>query len=229
MLRTTVAVMLTVGVGMGTAGPIAAAAPPLRVKVEKTDPPSELSPAVRGVLFDQALLVHDNHGQLVCTIWPVQNLTLKDGVKASGGAKYSHLEESTVLGAIRFANDWRDYRKQKIRAGVYVLRFGLQPMDGDHMGTAPFSEFALLCPAKEDTKPDLIDVETLHQLSAKSTTRKHPGMMLLFPIKEPPETPTAEVKPKDHVVVNYAIPATIGNTKTAMGVSVVVIGETAAE
>lgn len=229
-MRVTLAVIVAVGgSAWGGAESLVAADPPLRVKAEKMAPPPELTAAVRAVLAEQAIHVHDDKGQLVCTIWPVQSLTLKDGVKASGGVKYTHLEESTVLGAIHFPNDWRDYRKQKIKAGVYVLRLGLQPMDGDHMGTAPFNEFALLCPAKEDTKPDLIDVEALHELSAKSTTRKHPGMMLLFPIKEPPESPTVEVKPKEHIVVNYQVPATIGNIKTAMGFSVVVVGATAAE
>ena len=34
--------------------------------------------------------------------------------------------------------------------GVYTLRLGYQPQDGDHMGTAPHSEFCLACPAAED-------------------------------------------------------------------------------
>ena len=35
----------------------------------------------------------------------------------------------------------------------------MQPMDGDHMGTAPYNEFCLLIPADKDKKPDLLDVE----------------------------------------------------------------------
>ena len=46
-----------------------------------------------------------------------------------------------MVGAVQFPEVWKDYRKQKIKAGVYTLRIGVQPEDGDHMGTAPFNEF----------------------------------------------------------------------------------------
>src|SRR5262249_40234678 len=116
-----------------------------------------------------------------------------------------------------------------IKPGVYTLRLAVQPMDGDHMGTAPYNDFCLICPAAEDKKPELLDVDKMHELSAKSVGRKHPGMMLLFPNKTPAEAPAVEAKPKDHVVLSYRLPTTAAGEKTNLGFSVVVVGVTMAE
>jgi hypothetical protein len=130
---------------------------------------------------------------------------------------------------VKFPDAWVDYRKQKIKPGVYTLRLANQPMDGDHMGTAPYNEFCLLCPADHDKKPGPVDVETMHELSAKSVGRKHPGMMLLFPVKAPPESPAVEAKPKDHFVLAFRVPVSAGGEKAALGVGLVVVGQTMAE
>jgi hypothetical protein len=69
----------------------------------------------------------------------------------------------------------------------------------------------------------------MHELSAKSTTRKHPAMMLLFPNKMPPDTPVTEAKPKDHHVLNFSIPVAAGGEKSRLGFSLVILGVTMAE
>src|SRR5688572_19914028 len=176
----------------------------LTVKVEKTDPPKELSDAVRKTLDTQAMSVSDEKGKLICTVWAAKALDTKaTAEQAKAGLKYSHVEETTVVGAVKFAEEWKDYRKQKIKPGVYTLRLAVQLMDGDHMGTSPYNEFALLCPAAEDKAPDLIDVKEMYELSGKSTGRKHPGLVLMFPNKAPADAPLMEAKPKEHVVLSY--------------------------
>src|SRR5204862_7686965 len=111
-----------------------------------------------------------------------------------------------------------------IQPGVYTLRLGKQPMDGDHQGTAPYDDFCLLCPAKQDAKPDLLDAKPLHELSTASTTRKHPGVMLLFPNPMPADAPAVEGKPNDVWVVNFKRPVNAGGQKAALGFGLVVVG-----
>src|SRR3954468_21308362 len=90
------------------------------VKVEDADPPKELGDAVRGVLDKKAMTVSDAKGQPICTVWPAKSLDSKaTPEQAKAGLKYSQVEESTVVGAVRFPAEWRDYRKQKIKPGVY--------------------------------------------------------------------------------------------------------------
>lgn len=202
----------------------------LSVKVEKAEPPKELADAVRKVLSDQAMSVSDEKGKLICTVWPAKALDTKATAdQAKAGLKYSLVEETTVVAAVKFASEWIDYRKQKVKPGVYTLRLATQLMDGDHMGTAPYNEFCLLCPASEDKTPDLMDVKELYELSGKSAGRKHPGVMLLFPNKTPAEAPAIETKPKDHILLNYRVPATAGGQKAALGFSLVIVGVTMAE
>jgi hypothetical protein len=225
MSRTLAAIALLVITSHGSA-----ADAKLTVKVEDTAPPKELAEPVRALLSDKGMNVLDEKGKLILTLWPVKSLDSKAAAEqAKAGLKYSNIEETTIAGAVRFAETWVDYRKQKIKPGVYTLRMAVQPMDGDHMGTAPYNDFLLLLPATEDRKPELLDVETMHQLSAKSTTRKHPSMMLLFPIKMPPDSPNTEAKPKDHHVLNFAIPVTAGGEKSRLGFSSVILGVTQAE
>ena len=208
----------------------AAADAKLTVKVEDAAPPKELGAAVRAVLEGKAMQVFDDKGKLLCTVWARKALETKataDQIKA--GLKYSHLEETTLVGAVRFPDTFTDYRKQKIKPGVYTLRLGIQPEDGDHQGTAPYNEFCLLSPAAADTKPGVMEAKELHELSVKSTTRKHPGVMLLFPNKTPGEKPVVEKKPKDHFVLSFRVPATAGKGKAYLGFSLVVVGATMAE
>jgi hypothetical protein len=208
----------------------AAAADKLTVKVADQEPPKELADAVRAVLAGKAMTVTDDAGKVVCTVWAAKELEAKataDEVKA--GPKYAHVEETTVVGAVQFPAEWRDYRKQKVKAGVYTLRLGIQPMDGDHQGTAPFNDFCLLCPAGMDKAPDLLEVKAMHELSAKSTGRKHPAMMLLFPNKKPADAPAVEAKPKDHWLLNYGVPVGAGGEKAVLGFGLVVAGVTEAE
>ncbi len=202
----------------------------LTVKVEDAAPPKELSDAVRAVLDSKAMRVHDDKGKLLCTVWPRKALETKATAdQAKSGLKYSHLEETTLVGAVQFPNTFTDYRKQKTQPGVYTLRLGLQPTDGDHQGTAPYNDFCLLTPASADAGPGTMEQKELLELIAKATKRKHPGVMLLFPNKSPAEKPVIEAKPKEHYVLSFRIPATAGGEKGYLGFSLVVVGVTMAE
>jgi len=209
---------------------VAAADEKYAVKVEDKEAPKELGDAIRAVLDNKAMTVTDDKGKVLCTVWACKSLETKAAAdQAKAGLKYTDLDETTLLGAVQFPEGFRDYRKSNIKPGVYTLRLGIQPEDGDHQGTAPFNEFALLSPASQDKKPDAIEPKELHELSTKSTTRKHPGVMLLFPNKEPAEKPKVESKPKEHWVLSYRVPATAGGQKGYLGFSLVVVGVTMAE
>ena len=226
MIRTLAAVAAILALATSTF----AADAKLTVKVEKAEPPKELADAIRKTLSDQAMSVSDEKGKLICTVWAAKALDTKATAdQAKAGLKYSHVEETTLVGAVKFPEEWKDYRKQKIKAGVYTLRLGVQLMDGDHMGTAPYNEFALLSPAAEDKTPDAMEVKELYELSGKSTGRKHPGLMLLFPNKTAAEAPAIEAKPKDHTVLSYRVPATAAGQKANLGFSLVVVGVTMSE
>ena len=198
--------------------------------VDKAAVPKEVKEPIAKLLSDKSIQLLDNKSAVVAELWFRKELPASaNEAQIKNGLTYRELDETTLLGAVRFAQDVTDYRKQKIKAGVYTLRLAIQPMDGDHMGTAPYNEFCLLCPADMDKTPEVIDAKELHKLSTKSTTRKHPGIMLLFPNKKPAETPVVEAKPKEHWVLSFQMPVSAGEQKASLGFSLVVIGVTLAE
>jgi hypothetical protein len=221
--------MLALAFLLTSFGPGSAADKP-SVKVEDTPPPKELSAAVRGLLDSKAMVVSDPTGKTIGTFWARKSLESKATVEqAKAGLKYANLDETTLLGAVAFPEGFTDYRKQKVKPGVYTLRLGIQPMDGDHMGTAPFNEFCLLAPADKDARPDLMDPKELHELSTGTTTRKHPGILLLFPNDKPADAPVVEAKPQDHWVLSFRVPVSAVGQKSALGFSLVVIGHSMSE
>src|SRR5262245_53937551 len=125
------------------------------IKVGQTPPPQELREPFRKLLGERSIQFLDEKGTPVAEVWFRQVVPAKaTPEQVKNGLTYHEVEETTFLGAIRFDQQITDFRKQKIKAGVYTLRLGFQPMDGDHMGTAPFPEFCLLIPASADRKPD---------------------------------------------------------------------------
>jgi hypothetical protein len=96
------------------------------VKVEKLDPPKEVASEVAKVLSTQALRVLDKQGQVLCEIWLRETVPLAKP-PAGDAARYRDLAETTLLGVIRWVQPGSDYRKQKIKPGVYTLRLAYQP------------------------------------------------------------------------------------------------------
>ena len=97
------------------------------------------------------------------------------------GLTYREIPEGTLVGAIEFPAKFTDYRKQELPAGVYTLRFAVQPDIGDHTGTTPHPEFCLICPAEEDKTVEEIEKKKLIELSSKVNEGRHPAVLLLWP------------------------------------------------
>jgi hypothetical protein len=173
--------------------PVFAAEPPkLTVKSEIADPPKACEPAVRKLLADRAVGVSDSAGA-ICTLWLRKELPIAAG---KGEPTYRANPAGTLVGVIRLARPWSDFRGNEAPAGDYTLRLAVQPESKDHEGTAPYRDFCILVPAAEDTKPDVLPFKTLVQKSSKATGGTHPVVMLLVPHPKPPAEPTLIVKVK---------------------------------
>jgi hypothetical protein len=197
--------------------------------VEKTVPPKQLAEAVAKELEPTALQVTQN-GDVVCTVWLRKEIpSVGTAAQAKNGLTYKEFKEGTFFGAIEIVKaGFTDYRKQKIPAGVYTLRLAIQPMDGDHMGTAPYNDFLLLSPADADKNVAAIENEkALVELSAKTTKSGHPAVLLLFPGK--PTTPPKLVKqkePENHWTIDAQIEALVEKKPYGAGISLTIVGQT---
>ncbi len=202
------------------------------IKLADTPAPQEIGEPIRKLLGEKSVQLLDEKGSVLCELWFRAAVPAKaTPEQLKNGITYREVDESTVFGAVRFDQLSTDYRKQKIKPGLYTLRLGFQPQDGDHMGTAPYTEFCLLAPAKLDTKPDTMESKDLRELSAKAIGGSHPGVLLLFPNEKPEEPPTLVDKGNGTWVLMLKVPVTIDGQKTdgSLGIALTLIGHTSAE
>lgn len=110
--------------------------------------------------------------------WFVKTLPLKVG---STTTSWAAVEEGTLVGAVRLASEFRDIRGRLIRPGVYTLRYGIQPQNGDHLGVSPFREFLLLSPSAVDTDVAARGHEPTIEMSIKTAGGSHPAVWSVDP------------------------------------------------
>lgn len=158
-----------------------AAEPNLSAKVEKVEPPDALAEPIRKLLDEEALIVREGDAE-VMTVWFRTEIPAKaTPEQVKNGLTYREIPEGVLVGAIRFPAKFTDYRKQEIAAGVYTLRFAVQPDIGDHTGTAPHPDFCLMSQAKEDTSAEPIEKKKLIEVSSLVNEGRHPAVLLLWP------------------------------------------------
>jgi hypothetical protein len=196
------------------------------IKITKNSPPKELKEGVRKLLESQSVELLDEKGAVICEVWFRADVpATATAAQIKNGLTYrDNLKETTVLGAVQFHQDGRDYRKQKIKAGVYTLRLGFQPMDGDHMGTAPNPEFCLLVPADKDTDPATMEAKQLHESSKEASGTSHPCILLLYPNENPKDETKLTTKEGGAWVVERKQPVTAGDKKASLGLGLTLIG-----
>jgi hypothetical protein len=150
--------------------------------------------------------------------------------KPSSAAKaLDAVKPATLLGAVSLPKARRDYRDDELPAGTFTMRFALQPQDGNHLGTADYTYFAVLVPAKLDTKPDgITDYKTLVKTSSKATSTEHPVILSLRPARsEEGDFPAQNDPAPEHKSVRVKLPATVtgGSEKTSLVFEVVYEGK----
>jgi hypothetical protein len=199
----------------------ARAADPYSIKPLTEAAPKELAEPVRKLMDEHAVRLLNAKGEALVEVWFRKDVPAK--AQAGGELTYQQVSESTVVGALKVVKQIRDYRKQKIKPGVYTLRYGPQPMDGDHMGTAPYAEFVLASPAADDKTAAPLATKALHELSAKSTN-SHPAILLLFPGTGAAAEPKLVNKGEGHWVLLQLLDAKAGDKKAKLPIGVVLIG-----
>ena len=153
-------------------GPSALAATP-----QKAQPPDGIAPAISQKLAADGVRVVVNPATTL-DFWWVSGLSLKPGANA---ASWMDVEEGSLVGAVKIPADFRDIRGRIIKAGVYTLRYGIQPQNGDHLGVSPFRDFLLLSPVAVDQDPAPRGHDGTIEISKQSIGGSHPGVWSIDP------------------------------------------------
>ena len=184
------------------------------VKVADKEPAGQIGESIRKTLQSKAvqLLNGDTPG---FEFWFESEVALKSkpgSVEKALGC----IQETTLLGAVSVGNGQRDYKDNEIAPGVYTMRFGLQPQDGDHLGSAEYPYFVVLIPAKNDTQLDgLTTFKAMAKASGKDTASGHPVVLSLRPASSHSgDLPKLDQPAVDHRSVRVKVPAKAGEEKT---------------
>jgi len=139
-------------------------------------PPADLAPAISGLLQKDGIRVLDGK-KVVSEIW--FRSAAPSGAKSSEEAvTLPTIPQGAFLGVIRLPEPGADRRGQSLKPGIYTLRYGNYPQNGDHQGVEPQRDFLVLSPVAEDKDvTQNLKFESLMELSRKASNTPHPAVM----------------------------------------------------
>jgi hypothetical protein len=141
-------------------------------------PPSELNASVSSLLNKEGVKVSDG-SKVIAEMW--FRSSMPTGGKSEDAQSLTGVPMGALMGAIRFPANWADRRGQQVKAGVYTMRYGLFPQNGDHQGVAPQRDFLLLILAADDTNgASNLDYNQLTKTSMKAAGTPHPAVFSLW-------------------------------------------------
>ncbi len=163
------------------AGSGALAEDSIKVESRKQAPPASLAPQLHAALSAQSIRIQDAEGKAFGEIWLRQATPSSEKPSGPKGAiQFPFLTDGELLGILEFATEGHDYRDQPIAKGLYTMRYGLQPINGDHLGVSTFRDYVLLLPASKDTSLAPPTRKQLEHRSAEAAGTSHPASFLLL-------------------------------------------------
>jgi hypothetical protein len=194
------------------------------VEVTNDAPPQSLSAAVRDALAPKGLRVTTPSGSL-CEIW-LRKAVPGGASSQELGVVYPQLQTGTLVGAVVFNAEIKDYRRAVVHAGVYTLRYALSPVNGNHQGVAPQRDFLLAIPADVDKDPASLTENQTIEASKKSTSTNHASVWSLVPGEG-----SASAKPDmkqdsgaDLWIVQFSVSIAAGGAPAPVRMGLVVVG-----
>jgi hypothetical protein len=187
-----------------------AVANPVQAAEEKVEPlkeaPAGLSAEVAAAIAETGYRITGPDGT-VCDIWMAKEIPLKPKFKSSLRVKYPLLP-GQLVGVIHYpaGSKPHDFRGQALKPGTYTLRYGLQPDDGNHLGTSDIRDFLVGCPPDKDTHAKRVEnLKDLFKLSAAAAGTTHPAIFLLIPPSDKPFEKSSLVHDNDkHLLIFQA-------------------------
>ena len=139
-----------------------------------------LADAVKAGLENGGHRVKDATGAVIVEVWLRKAIPTEKSAEAPRGSDFAMVPQGGLAGVIRYAKNGGDFRGQPIAAGVYTMRFGLQPEDGNHQGASPRRDHLLLAPAASDKDPaSQPGIDELVDMSRKASGTVHPSVLFL--------------------------------------------------
>lgn len=212
------------GLALGLAT-LAAAKPGNELSVAK-GLPEGVSKEVAAVLNAEGHQVAGSKGA-VCTVWLSKGIDVKPGFKPTLNVKYP-FGPGQLVGLLQVSDKakFTDFRGQEIKPGVFTLRYGRQPEDGNHVGTSELYDFVVAIPVKDDADPKAVEnFMVLAKMSAKASGGTHPAIFSLLPVDKPAAKASLDHdEDKDLWILNATTTGKSDKTDVPVPVRLVVVG-----
>ncbi len=200
-------------------------------RVEKLDeaaPADAVSVEIAARLESTGAKVVRGTSRSVCSIWLCKELETTAEATAGGGIQYP-FQQGQLIGVIQYPRKGSDFRDQDIAEGVYTLRYGLQPVDGAHVGTFPTRDFLLLSKAEVDQSAAPVDIKTLNERSAEAAETNHPAFLALLKVEGKAEAfpAIAENEENEWWIVRLEAQTKSGGKAAKLPLDIVVAGHAA--
>jgi hypothetical protein len=198
------------------------------VTLEESPPADAISEDILSQISTKGFTVIRGESRTVCQIWLCRDWPVVADFKARSEVLYP-FKPGQLIGVLRYKRKGSDFRDQDIARGVYTLRYGQQPVDGNHEGTSPTRDFLLLVRADADKSSEPMDPKQALELSAEAAESSHPALLSLQKVDGDGESiPTMRYNAdQDWWIVQLKGRATAGDTAHDLRLDFVVAGHAA--
>jgi hypothetical protein len=143
-------------------------------------PPSQLAANFSGPLSKTGVKIVKSDGSVYCEMWFVSTMPAGPATTEQS-VSLTTIPLGALLGVIQFPGQGSDRRGQTLNPGLYTMRYGNYPVNGDHQGVAPQRDFLVLSPVAADTAPAPVQgFEPLMDLSRKASRSPHPAVLSMW-------------------------------------------------
>jgi hypothetical protein len=148
----------------------------------------EVSADLVGVISDRGYRIKSG-SRTTAEIWLCKQWQVDPSFEKSMQRLYP-FQPGDLIGMLHFSRRGSDFRDQQMSSGWYTLRFALQPIDGNHIGTSPTRDFLVMVDASEDAADKDWGEDDLNEASAGAAGSAHPAMICLQAPRESGEAPS---------------------------------------
>lgn len=143
--------------------------------------PDSVSSDIKNATMNSGFQISGDDGKPLLKIWVAKSaLGTSKPAGPKGNILFPFLSEGQFLGVVEVLAEIGDYRDQPIVPGVYTFRYGIQPVNGDHLGASPYRDFGCLIPSKVDKSPGILTKKVLEKNSAEAAGTSHPAIMMFL-------------------------------------------------
>lgn len=158
---------------------------------------------IKALVRAEGVAVKDPSGKVAVEIW-TREKPFEAPPTSGFGIRMETLPEGGMIALLRFPEGGSDFREQSVPAGLYTMRFGLHPEDGNHMGVAASRDFAVLTPMDKDPDPaKVFPFKELIELT-KQVGNPHPTIVRLE-MAETSDTPHLWEDDAEHWVLDLDV------------------------